>query len=815
MYRTWTSLRNSILRLNLFKTPNTAGGDAAIHRQQMVTRLYLILLVGILLIFAFHTAVSQQTFTKTIKNPSESTYFLLESSYPYSLHCPCSRMSIDYESILTIQPLYYPICTSDLISTQWIQLLRDNYRPVTLTGYPDFLSIGATMFQSLAILCETAKATINTSLQAFFRRRLVTAEVLSKDLFEAQLNVATDQWQRGITYDLTQMIDLFRAHSQGNQFLSDNYNVQWYVPSGGTIYFVFDFFLTDSFSLDYCSCALSSQCNETLPLYDEYRNLVMIEGLIVACTPITALTLSDLRLFYNKSFIDWLFAYLPNNRQSFSLNTLSLSNQSSPNETIQSMVNQSFVQQWFIDVSFSNYYRTCAPQSCTYQTIHRPDFILIVMTIIAVFGGLSTSLKILMQMMLFLLGKYRARCSYRLLQTWIANFFDYQRLENRLTIVLISASMVALYFSYALRKYEQINDIAVDPSYQLYLHLTTQYSNDALQCPCSQVSIPYDLFINITVVSYHQICSKPFLRYPWLSYYLPKLMMGVYEPNSFDDLIPTYLQIIAEFCDTSRTTIQHQLTMFLTDNLIESFPNPSPTHFQSLMEDKIELFKLKLARSVIRTLELLREMTHINQLLSIFGSNWRFYRATLSPELSSSNDSDIHMFPVNYGTCDCGLSKSCVTQMTQNDGINVTGLMVGCYPLEALLQSTLECFYQRICFQLIRDISYYPFDVTRLLLNSSSPSQFPINATVQHLLEGLFVEKWSTSVSHEQYYQACAPSSCSYSSLRSPTGVEIATDLLGLYGGLTIIIERLVVPLLIGLFWRCVRPFHRIHSLEA
>ena len=479
------------------------------------------------------------------------------------------------------------------------------------------------------------------------------------------------------------------------------------------------------------------------------------------------------------------------------------------------MVNQSFVRQWLIDVSFSNYYQTCAPQSCTYQTIHRPDFFFIVITSIAVFGGLSTSLKILMQMILFLLRKYRARCSYLIIKAWIRSFFDQQRLASRLKIILISATMVGLYFSYALRNYEQINDIAVDPSYQLYLHLTTQYSNDTLQCPCSQVSIPYELFMNITVVSYHQICAKEFLRYPWLSHYLPKLVMAVYEPNSFDDLIPTYFQIIAEFCDTSQKTIQHQLTMFLTDNLIESFPNPSLTRFQSLMEEKIELFKLNLARSVMRTLDLLREITQINQLLSIFGGNWRFYPASLSPELSSSNDSAVYMFPVRYGTCDCGLSKSCTTQLMDKQGINATGLMAGCYPLEALLQSTLECFYQRACFQLIRNISYYPFDVRRFLLNASLPSQFPINATIQHILEGLFVEQWATSISHEQYYQACAPSSCSYFSFRSPTGVEIATDLLGFYGGITIIIERLIVPLLMGLLWRCVYPFHRIHSVEA
>lgn len=791
--------------------------EIVIHHQKLVTRLYLVLLIVILIIITFYTAISKQNLTKTIKNPSELTYFLLESKYAYSLHCPCSEISVDYGSILIIEPLYYAICTSDLISSAWIQVLRDNYRPPPLlpVGVGDFLSIGAGLFQSLAVLCQTAMATINKSLQIFLRRPLVTAQLLSKQLVDAQFKVAIDQWRNGITYDLSQTIDLFRAHTQGNQLLSNNYNFKWHISYDGTIYFFFSSFYHHDVGLASCSCALSSQCNGTLSLFVTQTEQIEIEGLKLACASITSLTLSDLRLFYNRSAIDWLFGYLVNNPSRYLLNPLDSNNQSFPNETIQSIINQSFVKQWFIDVSFSNYYHSCAPQTCSYQIFHRPDFTSIGITMISVFGGLSTSLKILMQLLLLLLRKYQTRCSHRVFKTWLKNFFDHQRLAIRLKFALITLSLATLYFLYAYKKYDQIQNIATDPSYEFYLNITREYSSDSLQCPCSQASIPHESFMNISVVSYHQICSKPFLKSEWLEKYFPRLITAVYQVNSFDDLIPTYFQMIAEFCDVSRKTIENQLSMFLADSLIGSFPNPSPTNFQLLIQEKIDRFKMNSARSVMRVLELLQETAHVNQLMTIFSSNWYFGRATVRAQLNSSNYSNIDIFPTRYGTCDCGLSKSCIVPMINNDGMQMTGFMVGCYPLQALLKSTFECLYERSCFQLIKNVSYQPFNVPPLLLNVSLSSRFSMNSTVQQIFDELFVETWSISISYERYYAACAPSSCTYSILRSSTGFEIVINLLGLYGGLTIIIERLVVPLLLVLIFRCINRFHRIHTAET
>ena len=82
--------------------------------------------------------------------------------------------------------------------------------------------------------------------------------------------------------------------------------------------------------------------------------------------------------------------------------------------------------------------------------------------------------------------------------------------------------------------------------------------------------------------------------------------------------------------------------------------------------------------------------------------------------------------------------------MSDTDGVNMSGLMIGCYPLEALLQSTLECFYK-------------PHSDRYFVVNTKRFAAQWLNATIE----------------------------------------EILADLLELYGGLTIVIGGVVVPLLI------------------
>ncbi|CAF4248165.1 unnamed protein product, partial [Rotaria sordida] len=74
------------------------------------TRIYLILLVvGITTLMIYSSSILN-TRTVTISNPSLTTFERLHSTYPQTLICPCSLLTIPYNKILFISPpRYHPV----------------------------------------------------------------------------------------------------------------------------------------------------------------------------------------------------------------------------------------------------------------------------------------------------------------------------------------------------------------------------------------------------------------------------------------------------------------------------------------------------------------------------------------------------------------------------------------------------------------------------------------------------------------------------------------------------------------------------------
>ena len=135
----------------------------------------------------------------------------------------------------------------------------------------------------------------------------------------------------------------------------------------------------------------------------------------------------------------------------------------------------------------------------------------------------------------------------------------------------------------------------------------------------------------------------------------------------------------------------------------------------------------------------MREMISSNSLITLFRTNWRFTNVIGIP----CDGKKIQTEPVNYGTCDCGLSVQ---------------------------------------------------------LDATSLYQFEENSTSEFPLSRLMVDGWSSNVSYENYHAQCAPSSCWYSYLKHRPAVEVITSLLSLYGGM-VVIMNVAVSMLLAL-WR-------------
>ncbi|CAF3947890.1 unnamed protein product [Rotaria sordida] len=119
-------------------------------------------------------------------------------------------------------------------------------------------------------------------------------------------------------------------------------------------------------------------------------------------------------------------------------------------------------------------------------------------------------------------------------------------------------------------------------------------------------------------------------------------------------------------------------------------------------------------------------------------------------------------------------------------------MMAGCYPLEALLQSTFQCFYNQTCID-----SNNVFQA--LNTSSSTSSQFLTNSTIESILNKLMVEDYSINISYENYFSKCEPLLCSYSYSGHRDMLEVTSNIIGIYGGL-VIIARFIVLLFLKLY---------------
>ncbi|CAF0953880.1 unnamed protein product [Adineta steineri] len=161
--------------------------------------------------------------------------------------------------------------------------------------------------------------------------------------------------------------------------------------------------------------------------------------------------------------------------------------------------------------------------------------------------------------------------------------------------------------------------------------------------------------------------------------------------------------------------------------------------------------------------------------------------------------------PVGYSECGCDRSSTCIAQSSiwssqaNMETFYVPGFYIGCYVIEALLQSTLQCFYDQTCMDQLQLYlpSASPMNVTAL--NSSLPSQYFENSTIENLLNKLMIEEWNSTQMYDRYYDECQPIECTYTVKTRNSVIYIITTMFGIIGGLITVLSC-VVPQVVKVF---------------
>ncbi|CAF4038071.1 unnamed protein product [Adineta steineri] len=294
--------------------------------------------------------------------------------------------------------------------------------------------------------------------------------------------------------------------------------------------------------------------------------------------------------------------------------------------------------------------------------------------------------------------------------------------------------------------------------------------------------------------------------------------MSRFHPLDFRLMAMSQFQVLALLCQTAAWTISSDLNQFLTQQLATS-QALSRKVFEAQIVALVEQMQTTTVANVKYTDQLVSLVILNSGIMSALNTN----SYLIDNPLVSNYLIQHGNYPVgNYITsnasnlnniyCICAYQSNCTFQAGfYNYSIRpgygeaslykpspppifiVPGMLVGCLPHDSMLLSTLECFYNRSCLDLI--------GVSQAIipLNATVPSRFRVNTTVNTMFEQLFVETWQNSSNFTSCYNACHPKACSYTYTQRGNFPYALTILVSLIGGLTTILG-IFVPLLVQFF---------------
>ena len=507
----------------------------------------------------------------------------------------------------------------------------------------------------LGIFCQQAQQTINDSLQVLLRTKFISSQVIPHQLFSSQVNATIQDWQSTTVNQFVRTIQLVEAIIRGNQLTNGRSNVNWYLNNSWRKTTM------ELSGYSNCSCGKSEACYFPMGMYRASYNSsgfvdrFPIPNFLIGCFPIEALLASTLECFYNRSCM-MIIDSLKSNRldQYFNFDALD-ENRNWPKQNIQSIVNGLMVDSWSSYISFTSFYKACAPMSCTYEYKRRNDLFSVITTVIGVFGGLSLAFKILILIALRMTEKALSGVPRFVPMHSIRNLLicrDEQQMTRRLHFVLVVAALSVLYVFSAFTP-QSITVKLEKSSLSAYEDLAPRFPN-SIQCPCSHESIQYQSFLAI-VPRFHQVCSSDFVSTGWVAYlYGDGNLTSRFAPNDFRYSASGQFQLLAKLCQLSIQIVSDTLLQQRTSNFINTHLL-SPSSLDERVQMTADEFQATIPNLFLTILALIRETTAANMILSGLATNCRFITPPYLISLGIA-----HTAPLVYQDCNCGLSTKCV-----------------------------------------------------------------------------------------------------------------------------------------------------------
>nr|ACD54677.1 unknown [Adineta vaga] len=354
------------IECNLFKTDS--ADREMIYIQKWSTRIYICLLLLCMLVLLIDNGLYETIELVELQNPSLESYLQLQRTYT-DVSCPCIQISVAYDSFVEISSIYHKIFFSDFISQTWINQFVDNR--TTMRYRADFRSSTNLQFQVLRELCDQLKMVLNNNIQSFYDRKLITGNLMKKNLLHTDTEAVIDTLKKRIFEDFQQPILFIRPLMIDNVIASgiETAGVIGCYPQNktpGATFIVSDYQRGSSCEFS-CTCDTYDTCVSSaayLTFNDKFVILMELLG-----------------FKFTSSLICRKHAILPT---AVNLNVMQQANNS--NNAFNDLLQNLFVEELFPVINYSFYFTECRPRSCFYVIMQRST---------ALYGGLSVVLRFL------------------------------------------------------------------------------------------------------------------------------------------------------------------------------------------------------------------------------------------------------------------------------------------------------------------------------------------------------------------------------------------------------------------------------------
>ncbi|CAF1342020.1 unnamed protein product [Rotaria sp. Silwood1] len=743
-----------------------------------------------------------------IYNPIRIQFEQLKNQSVNDLQCPCSKVAIKYSEFINFDATYHQLCSSVFVTNLWY----NGYEIWNISEpciFPSFANLAFYYFSLLSTFCQSANKTILNSLIQFYALEYITSDVVLENQFNNEV---------------ISIIELFKIRTQSsfrgqwNLIQSVIFNNQLATVRRTNVIFHAQFIgnTTEMYSNivehNNCTCGTNSMCHENIAFCNDGK-LDYIIGMYIGCYMVDSLLRSTTECFFDETCINIIKSYVIQSTELYQqLNILNISeiSQYKRNETIEIIVDNLFIENWNEFYSYDNYYKQCKPLFCSYTIQVKPNYIYILTRLLSVYAGLTIVIRFLVQNIVNLIRRQKNQQSAISISNRIYLFFqitktkllnlnlfqdrstNHEKIRKQIwTTRLYLVIFIIILFILVL--YTSLNKKSININVQLssltqYQQLEIKYKS-TLTCPCDRISIEYKEFIELKV-SYHEVCTSDFISQQWFDYLYNKQRIN---DRNFLATASIQFQVLASLCKLTQETINISLTQFYSTKFISGQLNLNET-FQKQINSILKIFQRSISQTFKRTLDMIHEVIHGNFYMTIFQTNWKF------TVLERKRFSPFYTNPLTYNnSCNCGTSSKCSEKVILNNSI-IDGLVIGCYPFESMLQSSLQCLYNQTCLELI--LLYFKVQSDNITFNIlSSINQYGIDEKVEHMVDRLFVDQWYIDYSYEKYFQQCYPTFCTYSYIQYFNIFYIITTILSLYSGLTITLT-LIIPFIIHILFR-------------